>query len=173
MELFERLELEGLKVVKNKSKNDNVQDYTISDSYGNDILMNIGFEIITVIDDNGNEWIYYEYEYDLLVNDILKYFEFVGDLVYALYFYMDNGMAYQLKASYHVDDLVRKKKRMEEKSMSEIWRIKPIKELRKEQAALENIREDMENEGFAKEDIDTILFTFAKYDNAFKKLIDE
>lgn len=93
--------------------------------------------------------------------------DFESDIVYALYFYTYNGEPAQLRVSENIEKLEKNKERSERERDS-IYKIKPIKELRKEQKMFENIKKDMENKGVSKEEISSILWIFAKHNFIFE-----
>lgn len=97
--------------------------------------------------------------------------EFKNDVVYALYFYTYKGEPAQLRASKNIEKL-KKNKEKHERERDSIYKIKPIKELRKEQEMFNNLKEEMETKGVSKEEISCVLWIFAKYNFIFEKTTD-
>lgn len=97
--------------------------------------------------------------------------EFKNDVVYALYFYTYKGEPAQLRASKNIEKLERDKERLEQERDS-IYKIKSIKELRKEQEMFNNLKEEMETKGVSTEEISSMLWIFAKYNFIFEQTTD-
>lgn len=97
--------------------------------------------------------------------------DFKNDLVYALYFYTYKGEPAQLRASKNIEKLEKNKERCEQERDS-IYKIKSIKELRKEQEMFNNLKEELETKGVSKEEISSILLVFAKHNFIFERIVD-
>lgn len=97
--------------------------------------------------------------------------EFKNDVVYALYFYTYKGEPAQLRASKNIEKLEENKERCEQERDS-IYKIKSIKELRKEQEMFNNLKEELETKGVSKEEIHSMLWIFAKYNFIFERITD-
>lgn len=93
--------------------------------------------------------------------------DFESDTVYALYSYIYNGSPAQLRASKNIEKLKRNKENLEKRRDS-IYKIKPIKELRKEQEMFNNLKEEMEAKGVSKEEMYSMFLVFAKHNFIFE-----
>ena len=97
--------------------------------------------------------------------------DFKNDVVYALYFYTYKGEPAQLRTSKNIEKLEKNKERCEQERDS-IYKIKPIKELRKEQEMFNNLKEELETKGVSKEEISSMLLVFAKHNFIFERIVD-